>query len=79
MNYKVAKKKNVICFDSYVSREDREELYDHKDTVIWVTGLSDAGKSTIAHLAKRNFTIGTARRKSNMGTTSDMVGVGLQH
>ena len=40
---------NVIWFDGYVSKEDREELHGHKGAAIWFTGLSASGKSTIAH------------------------------
>ena len=40
---------NVTWFNGYVTKEDREELHGHKGTVIWFTGLSASGKSTIAH------------------------------
>lgn len=32
-----------------VYRKDREEMNGHKSVIIWFTGLSGAGKSTIAH------------------------------
>jgi adenylylsulfate kinase len=32
-----------------ISREDRERLSGHKAVCIWLTGLSGAGKSTVAH------------------------------
>lgn len=32
-----------------VSRSDRERLNGHRGAVLWLTGLSGAGKSTIAH------------------------------
>ena len=32
-----------------VRREDREALNNHKGAILWFTGLSGAGKSTIAH------------------------------
>ena len=41
--------KDVTWFDGYVSKEDREKLHGHKGAVIWFTGLSASGKSTIAH------------------------------
>ncbi len=44
-----AKKNNVTWFDGYVSRAERERLHGHKGAVIWFTGLSASGKSTIAH------------------------------
>jgi adenylylsulfate kinase len=49
MNPKTEKKDNITWFNGYVSREDREKLHQHKGAVIWFTGLSASGKSTIAH------------------------------
>ena len=49
MKSELATKNNVIWFNSLVSREDRENLQGHKGAVIWLTGLSASGKSTIAH------------------------------
>jgi bifunctional enzyme CysN/CysC len=36
-----------------VSREEREALNGHKPVVLWFTGLSGSGKSTIANLVER--------------------------
>lgn len=48
-----AKKNNLTWFNGYLTREDRERLHGHKGAVIWFTGLSASGKSTIArHLEK---------------------------
>ena len=53
------REKNVTWFDGYLSREEREKLHGHKGAVIWFTGLSASGKSTIAHhLEKRLYEIG---------------------
>ncbi len=41
--------KNVCRYRGHVSREDRERQNRHKAAVFWFTGLSGAGKSTIAH------------------------------
>ncbi|QGJ70361.1 Adenylyl-sulfate kinase [Planctomycetales bacterium 10988] len=41
---------NVHWHEHSVSREKREELMGHKGCVIWFTGLSGCGKSTIANL-----------------------------
>ncbi len=49
------KNNNVTWFNGYVSREDREKLHGHKGAVIWFTGLSASGKSTIAHLAEKEL------------------------
>lgn len=55
----VARKNNVIWFNGYVSREDRQKLHGHKGVAIWFTGLSASGKSTIAHhLEKMLYEIG---------------------
>jgi adenylylsulfate kinase len=52
---KNANNNNVTWFDGHVSREDREKLHGHKGAVIWFTGLSASGKSTIAHLAEKEL------------------------
>lgn len=46
---------NITWFNGYVSREDRETLHGHKGALIWFTGLSASGKSTIAHLAEKEL------------------------
>ena len=55
MTEKKSNKNNVTWFNGYVSREDREKLHGHKGAVIWFTGLSASGKSTIAHLAEKEL------------------------
>ena len=40
---------NVVWHSSSVNREDREKLLGQKGTLIWFTGLSGSGKSTIAN------------------------------
>lgn len=40
--------KNLTHFKFDITREKREELAGHKSLAIWITGLSGAGKSTIA-------------------------------
>jgi adenylylsulfate kinase len=55
----LARKHNLTWFNGYVTREDREKLRCHKGAVIWFTGLSASGKSTIAHhLEKLLYEIG---------------------
>lgn len=51
--------KNITWHDHIISKEDRQKLNSHKSCVIWLTGLSGSGKSTIANaleceLHKRN-------------------------
>jgi adenylylsulfate kinase len=50
---------SITWFDGYLSREDRERLHGHRGAVIWFTGLSASGKSTIArHLEKMLYNMG---------------------
>jgi len=55
MNSDAAKKNNVTWFNGYVTREHREKVHGHKGAVIWFTGLSASGKSTIAHLVEKEL------------------------
>jgi adenylylsulfate kinase len=41
---------NVTWHDHSVTREEREQLNGHKGCVIWFTGLSACGKSTVSNL-----------------------------
>jgi len=41
--------KNLVEHSHKVSREDRQKLIKQKSPVIWLTGLSGSGKSTIAN------------------------------
>ena len=40
---------NIVWHEHKVTREDREKLLKQKGIVIWFTGLSGSGKSTIAN------------------------------
>jgi adenylylsulfate kinase len=40
---------NVVWHEHKVKREDREKLLDQKGTLLWFTGLSASGKSTVAN------------------------------
>jgi bifunctional enzyme CysN/CysC len=44
---------NVKRVESLVTRSDREVRSGHRGAVIWLTGLSGAGKTTLAHGADR--------------------------
>jgi len=41
--------KHTVWHDPTVFRADREALNKHKSAIVWFTGLSAAGKSTLAH------------------------------
>ena len=42
------KSKNVVWQQQTVSRKQRESLNKHRGAILWFTGLSGAGKSTIS-------------------------------
>lgn len=42
-------------FDQILQRQDKEQLLGQKAVVIWLTGLSGSGKSTIAKLVEREL------------------------
>ena len=46
---------NIHLHAGLVSRAERERLNGHKPAVLWFTGLSGSGKSTIANLVERQL------------------------
>ena len=51
----ISDKNNVTWFNGLVSPEDREKLHRHRGAVVWFTGLSASGKSTIAHIVEKRL------------------------
>jgi adenylylsulfate kinase len=47
------KNNHIIWHDGYVSRQERLLKYGHRSGLVWFTGLSASGKSTIAHRLER--------------------------
>lgn len=47
--------RNVVPYRGMVRREDRERLLDQRAMVVWFTGLSGSGKSTIAHAVEERL------------------------
>jgi adenylylsulfate kinase len=43
------KQREVVWHQASITAEDRAEIYGHKSCVIWFTGLSSSGKSTLAN------------------------------
>lgn len=41
--------------DRFVKRDERNRLNNHKSGLVWFTGLSASGKSTIAHYVEREL------------------------
>lgn len=46
---------HVTRHKGLVSMEDRERLHKHKGAVLWFTGLSASGKSTISHMVEKKL------------------------
>jgi adenylylsulfate kinase len=65
---------NVTWHDHRVSREERERLHGHRGCVIWFTGLSGSGKSTIANVVDHML---AARRVKSAVLDGDNVRHGL--
>lgn len=47
---------NITWHEGEVTREDREQLLGQKGAVLWFTGLSGAGKSTVAVAVEKALT-----------------------
>jgi adenylylsulfate kinase len=46
---------NIFKQTYHISKEDRNHLNGHNSFVVWFTGLSGSGKSTIANLLEKKF------------------------
>lgn len=49
------KKAEVVWHHATVTRTRRESLTGHGSTILWFTGLSSAGKSTLAHAVEEHL------------------------
>lgn len=47
--YARIKENNVVWYNGFIARKDRNACYGHKSGLVWFTGLPSSGKSTIAH------------------------------
>lgn len=47
--------KYVVWHNGYINRQDRNRLNNHKSGLVWFTGLSASGKSTIAHNVEKKL------------------------
>lgn len=61
-------------FDHILQRQDKEQLLEQRAKVIWLTGLSGSGKSTIARLVERQL---HAKGRLTMLLDGDNVRTGL--
>ena len=48
-------KENIIPHSYQVSKTDRQSSNQHKSFLIWFTGLSGSGKSTIANVVEQEL------------------------
>ncbi|MDR3395582.1 MAG: adenylyl-sulfate kinase [Parasulfuritortus sp.] len=55
MNTEQLSSPNVVWHHATVTRSRREILNGHRGCVIWFTGLSGSGKSTVAHALEENL------------------------
>ena len=46
---------HIVRHNGYVTRHDRNHLNRHDSGIVWLTGLSASGKSTIAHHIEKNL------------------------
>ena len=46
---------DIVWHQPSVTREDRERISGHKGCVVWLTGLSGCGKSTIANMVEQRL------------------------
>lgn len=50
---------NVVWHHATVTRKRREDMNGHRSVILWFTGLSNSGKSTIAHaVEERLYSLG---------------------
>ena len=49
------KSSNTFWYRSSVVREDRESMNNHRSIIVWFTGLSASGKSTLAHAVEKEL------------------------
>tara|TARA_Y100001968_G_scaffold297456_1_gene306439 strand:+ start:35359 stop:35985 length:627 start_codon:yes stop_codon:yes gene_type:complete len=52
-NGNLPKSKNIVWHDASVDREARAQVRGHKSAIIWFTGLSGSGKSSLANEVNR--------------------------
>ena len=47
--------KNIVWHNATIKLEDRKEMLNQKPFVLWFTGLSASGKSTIANIVEQKL------------------------
>ena len=51
----MVKSQNITWHDSEVTKAERQEKNGHKSVVLWFTGLSGSGKSTISVALEKHY------------------------
>jgi adenylylsulfate kinase len=46
---------NIVWHHATVTRSRREEINGHRSVILWFTGLSNSGKSTVAHATEEQL------------------------
>ena len=46
---------NIVWHNHKVSQAEREKIKNHKGLIVWITGLSGSGKSTIANILEQKL------------------------
>ncbi|WCK55337.1 adenylyl-sulfate kinase [Aneurinibacillus sp. Ricciae_BoGa-3] len=46
---------NIVWHNTTVTKKDRQELNGHKSGILWFTGLSASGKSTLANVLEKEL------------------------
>ncbi|MHC4938003.1 MAG: adenylyl-sulfate kinase, partial [Planctomycetota bacterium] len=49
------KSENIVRHDGAITRGDREKILGQRGCVVWFTGLSGSGKSTVARVTEREL------------------------
>lgn len=47
--------KNLVSHNYKITKKHKQQLYNHKSFLVWFTGLSGSGKSTIADLVQKEL------------------------
>src|ERR1051325_7833369 len=61
------KSKNIVRSAGTVSRRDRERARGHRGCILWLTGLSGSGKSSIAYRLEQRLTAKSAAASALAG------------
>lgn len=55
VSFEMSNKLNLFSHPPSISREHRDQLHGHKAVLVWFTGLSGSGKSSLAHAVEEKL------------------------